>query len=83
MKCPKLPVHINEIPCFTEEEVAYIIHATNSHEKLLEDSQVPRCRCGGELEGLGRDIKTKDEVWECKECNAQIIIVHKEAEKPK
>ncbi len=55
----------------------------SDYKKLLEDSQALRCRCGGELEGLGLDIKTKDEVWECKECNAQIIIVHKEAEKPK
>ena len=35
MKCPfELPIHINLIPCFSEEEVAYIVQAINSHEKF-------------------------------------------------
>lgn len=59
----------------------------NSHEKLVEENEIlknqARCPCGGELEGLGYDINTKDEVWQCKKCNAQIIIEQalKEAEK--
>jgi len=54
--------------------------AINNYDKL---SKQPRCPCGGELEGLGWDIATKDEVWQCKKCNAQIVIQQalKEAEK--
>lgn len=37
MECPfELPIHINQIPCFSEEEVAYIVQVINSHEKLIE-----------------------------------------------
>ncbi|KKN75913.1 hypothetical protein LCGC14_0376210 [marine sediment metagenome] len=34
----------------------------------------PRCPCGEELEGLGIDINTKEEVWQCKGCQLQMII---------
>lgn len=66
-----------------KKALAELKQAINSHEKLAEDNQKPRCPCGGELEGLGWDRATKDEVWQCKKCNAQIIIKQalKEAEK--
>lgn len=44
-------------------------------QQEIEDlKELPRCPCGGELEGLGHDIKTKDEVWQCKKCKAQMIV---------
>lgn len=51
MECPfELPVHINKIPCFTEEEVAYIVQAINSYEKLIrvikETNQCFKCKYG-------------------------------------
>ena len=47
------------------------LEAAKEIERLKKQ---PRCPCGGDLEGLGRDIATKNEVWQCKKCQSQIII---------
>jgi len=65
----------NYICSYKDDEVAdYIVQAINSHWKLAYENEQPRCPCGGKLEGLGWDIDSGNEVWQCKKCNAQITI---------
>ncbi len=44
--------------------------------------QTPRCPCNGVLEGVGVDRGTQDNVYNCKKCDAQLIIA-RQALKPK
>ena len=43
-------------------------------ELIKELEAIPRCPCGGELEGLGYDRREKEVVFECKKCHAQILL---------
>ena len=43
-------------------------------ERIKELEAIPRCPCGGELEGLGYDRRKKEIVFECKKCHAQILL---------
>ena len=43
-------------------------------ERIKELEAIPRCPCGGELEGLGYDRRAKEVVFECKKCHAQILL---------
>lgn len=62
------------------ERMAIQIDEQNKEIRGLKEQ--PRCPCGGELEGLGYDIKTKDEVWECKKCYSQVIVKEALKDKP-
>jgi len=75
MKCPfELPVHINVIPCFSDEEVAYIVHAINSHEKLIKIKEISyEAICTGDQEALDEAIGLIEDFEE--------TLFHKEAEK--
>ena len=61
MVSPALPLEVEQ----------YIEYLEKENKKLR---QQPRCPCGGELEGLGVDIRTKEEVWQCKKCKSQVTI---------
>ena len=42
--------------------------------KLKDLEAKPRCPCGGNLEGTGYDKTTKDVVFDCNKCEAQLTI---------
>ena len=43
-------------------------------ERIKELESIPRCPCGGELEGLGYDKTAKEVVFECKKCHSQLLL---------
>lgn len=43
-------------------------------KRITELEAIPRCPCGGELEGIGYDKRTKEVVFECKKCHAQLLL---------
>lgn len=77
--CPKcntaLPLIENKK--WIEKTYEYLSLNNKQTQRIKELESQPRCPCGGKLEGTGYDTKTKDVVFDCNKCGAQLILESK------